>query len=153
MTPITLYECTLPKLSFQLNSWKKTNVCFCIPTTRRKSHASPPDVPLFPFPPGPEQRPCKWPSGLRAELDFSEISSAAVDMVFGIRPGTFHDCIIPETVQSLWGPVPLERLPPGVDNSCRAVTHDIVSGTEDKRLSVYLIHSVPLLLSAVQDRA
>ena len=71
-------------------------------------------------------------------------------MVFGIKPGTFHDAIIPETVQSLWGPVPLERLPEGVDNICRAVTHDIVTGMEDKRMSVYLIHSLPLVLSAVQ---
>ena len=71
-------------------------------------------------------------------------------MVFGIKPGSFYDAIIPETVQSLWGPVPLERLPEGVDNTCRAVTHDIVTGMEDKRMSVYLIHSLPLVLSAVQ---
>ena len=28
-----------------------------------------------------------------------------------------------ENVESLWGPIPLARLPPGVDNTCRAVTH------------------------------
>ena len=42
---------------------------------------------------------------------------------FSIMVGAFYDCIIPEDVESLWGPIPLQKLPPGVDNSCRAVTH------------------------------
>ena len=42
---------------------------------------------------------------------------------FNIMVGAFYDCIIPEDVESLWGPIPLQKLPPGVDNSCRAVTH------------------------------
>ena len=85
-----------------------------------------------------------------ANLEYTDISRQSIDMVFGIKPGSFYDAIMPETVQSLWGPVPLERLPEGVDNTCRAVTHDIVTGLEDKRMSVYLIHSLPLVLSAVQ---
>lgn len=40
-----------------------------------------------------------------------------------IDPGTFYDCVIPEHIEALWGPVPLSRLPPGVDNVCKAVTH------------------------------
>ena len=151
MTPITLYESTLPKLGFQLNSWKKTHTCLCISYNRRRSHASPSELPLYPFPATPEKQSFKWQAEcLQANLDFTDISSESIDMVFGIKPGTFHDAIIPETVQSLWGPVPLERLPEGVDNTCRAVTHDIVTGMEDKRMSVYLIHSLPLVLSAVQ---
>ena len=78
------------------------------------------------------------------------ISSTTIDTVFGIKPGSFYDTIIPESVQSMWGPIPLERLPDGVDNTCRAVTHDIVNGMEQKKMSVYLIHSLPLVLSAVQ---
>ena len=74
----------------------------------------------------------------------------ACDVVFSIKPGDFYDCIMPETVASLWGPVPLERLPPGVDNTCRAVTHDIVNGLGEKKMSVHLVHSLPLVLSAVQ---
>ena len=151
MTPITLYESTLPKLGFQLNSWKKTHTCLCIPYNRRRTYASPSELPLFPFPAKPEKQSFKWQAEcLQANLDYTDISSEPIDMVFGIKPGTFHDAIIPETVQSLWGPVPLERLPEGVDNICRAVTHDIVTGMEDKRMSVYLIHSLPLVLSAVQ---
>ena len=42
---------------------------------------------------------------------------------FTIDPGTFYDCIMPEQVEALWGPIPLGRLPPGMDNECKAVTH------------------------------
>lgn len=42
---------------------------------------------------------------------------------FRIQPGSFYDCIIPEDVETLWGPIPLQRLPKGVSNKCRAVTH------------------------------
>ncbi len=42
---------------------------------------------------------------------------------FHIAPGSFYDCIIPEDIESLWGPIPLLRLPQGVSNKCRAVTH------------------------------
>jgi hypothetical protein len=41
-----------------------------------------------------------------------------------IKPGSYYDCVMPENVQSLWGPVPLKRLPEGVDNACKAVTHE-----------------------------
>ena len=45
------------------------------------------------------------------------------DTCFKILVGSFYDCIIPEDVESLWGPIPLQKLPRGVDNTCRAVTH------------------------------
>ena len=68
-----------------------------------------------------------------------------------IRPGAYYDCVIPEQAESLWGPVPLERLPEGTDNTCKAVTHSIVDSLTDKKLmSVYLIHSLPLKMSAIQ---
>ena len=50
------------------------------------------------------------------------------------------------------------NLPAGVDNNCRAVTHRLMQkGGRDQEiqfsgLSVYLIHSLPLGLSAVQVR-
>lgn len=92
----------------------------------------------------------KTESYLNATIEYDNISFTPVDMVFGIQPGSFYDCIMPETVQQLWGPIPLERLPDGVDNNCRAVTHSIVNMMETKVMSVYLIHSLPLVLSAVQ---
>ena len=66
-----------------------------------------------------------------------------------IQPGAFYDCVIPEQIEALWGPIPLNRLPPQVENVCKAVTHDIIKDGK-KILSVYLIHSLPLEMSAVQ---
>ena len=48
---------------------------------------------------------------------------AASEARFRIEPGSFYDCVIPENIKSLWGPIPLQSLPPGVDNKCRAVAH------------------------------
>lgn len=42
---------------------------------------------------------------------------------FRIQPGSFYECIIPEDVERMWGPIPLQKLPCGVNNKCRAVTH------------------------------
>ena len=153
MAPIKIYENTLPKLGFNLDSWRRVTHCFCISSNSRTFHPTPPDIPLFPFPINvePEKKLLKCQGeGPQAILELDNISCMATDTVFGIKPGTFYDSIIPETVQSLWGPIPLEKLPDGVDNSCRAVTHDIVNGMEQKMMSVYLIHSLPLVLSAVQ---
>ena len=46
-----------------------------------------------------------------------------VESRFKIQPGSFYECVIPEEVETLWGPIPLQRLPNGVSNKCRAVTH------------------------------
>ena len=37
--------------------------------------------------------------------------------------GNYETVKIPETISQLWGPVALERLPPGVDNTCNVSTH------------------------------
>eukprot|EP00095_Tigriopus_kingsejongensis_P000673 maker-scaffold340_size202118-snap-gene-0.21 protein:Tk00673 transcript:maker-scaffold340_size202118-snap-gene-0.21-mRNA-1 annotation:"hypothetical protein LOTGIDRAFT_153725" len=67
-----------------------------------------------------------------------------------IAEGSYYDCVIPENIESMWGPIPLERLPEGVDNHCKAVTHGIYDPNEQKLFSVYLIHSLPLEMSAIQ---
>ena len=72
------------------------------------------------------------------------------DTCFKILVGSFYDCIIPEDVESLWGPIPLQKLPRGVDNTCRAVTHGILNARGERPLTAYLIHSLPLQQSAVQ---
>ena len=36
---------------------------------------------------------------------------------------TIYTIYASENVESLWGPIPLSRLPAGLDNTCRAVTH------------------------------
>ena len=43
--------------------------------------------------------------------------------IYGIMPGTFYETIMPETVETMWGPVPLKKLPENQENKCHAVTH------------------------------
>lgn len=38
-------------------------------------------------------------------------------------PGTYEECVMPEQIAQLWGPVPLPRLPPGVSNTCSVASH------------------------------
>ena len=45
---------------------------------------------------------------------------------FTIQAGSFYDCVVPQEIESMWGPVPIERLPDGVDNTCKAVCHRFV---------------------------
>jgi len=153
-TSLEIIECNLPKIGFRLDSYWETTTCFCFPMEKLRRHKSPALLPLFPFPVEPGWKSLEFDTdikeSLKLKINFSKLCSKPVDMVFGIQPGTFYDCIMPETIQSLWGPIPLETLPVGVDNTCRAVTHSIVTGMEEKVMSVYLIHSLPLLLSAVQ---
>ena len=42
---------------------------------------------------------------------------------FGIAPGTFYETVMPENVESMWGPVPLQPLKGGQANNCKVVTH------------------------------
>jgi hypothetical protein len=57
-------------------------------------------------------------------VTIDKLSNQPVWKKLSIKPGTFYDCVIPEHVESLWGPVPLNRLPENVDNQCKAVTHE-----------------------------
>ena len=41
--------------------------------------------------------------------------------------GEFGVNIIPEHRETMWGPVPLPPLPPGVDNLCEVADHRYVS--------------------------
>ena len=42
---------------------------------------------------------------------------------FKIEQGSFYETIIPETAESLWGPVLLGKLEKGKENICKAVSH------------------------------
>ena len=57
------------------------------------------------------------------ELSNERFGKPKLDTSFKIMVGSFYDCIIPEDVEPLWGPIPLQKLPRGIDNKCRAVTH------------------------------
>ncbi|XP_071745850.1 uncharacterized protein [Lepeophtheirus salmonis] len=80
----------------------------------------------------------------------NEVLGKAVTTHYTIQPGTFYTCIIPANIEKLWGPIPLQKLPIGVNNQCRAVTHGICNERSVREMTVYLIHSLPLLMSAVQ---
>ncbi|CAB4064218.1 unnamed protein product [Lepeophtheirus salmonis] len=68
-----------------------------------------------------------------------------------ILPGSYYDCIIPENIENLWGPIPLKDLPSDEDNNCKAVVHTIVDKKDDSRvLTVHLVHSLNLGMSCVQ---
>ena len=45
------------------------------------------------------------------------------DTTLGILAGTFYDAVMPENVESMWGPVPMRKLPAGKENKCKAVVH------------------------------
>ena len=45
------------------------------------------------------------------------------DLRYAFDRGSFEECIIPEFIEDLWGPVPLPRLPQGQDNKCSVANH------------------------------
>jgi len=47
-------------------------------------------------------------------------------VVLKLQAGLFSNVVMPETVESLWGPVSLGRLPPGVVNHCTVANHKYV---------------------------
>ena len=40
-----------------------------------------------------------------------------------LEKGKYETATIPENIRTLWGPVALERLPPGKDNHCQVASH------------------------------
>lgn len=40
-----------------------------------------------------------------------------------LKAGVFSNVVMPETVESMWGPVPLRRLPQGAVNHCTVANH------------------------------
>lgn len=38
-------------------------------------------------------------------------------------PGQYEECVMPEQNEQLWGPVPLPKLPDGVENTCSVASH------------------------------
>ena len=65
----------------------------------------------------------KLNSSLKGKVEIFTDEQIPVWKKFTIEAGTYYDCIMPENIESMWGPVPLKKLPDGVDNECKAVTH------------------------------
>ena len=63
-------------------------------------------------------------NGVRLRGEVTVVKSGEKrDTNLGILAGTFYDAVMPETVESMWGPVPMKRLPDGKENKCKAVVH------------------------------
>ena len=91
------------------------------------------------------------PQNVDIPINFENIQNKIGDVSFIIEPGKFSDCVIPSEIEEMWGPIPLERLPAGVDNTCLAVTHKISGYNESRKpVNVHILHSLPLCMSAVQ---
>ncbi|BFZ08986.1 hypothetical protein BsWGS_12025 [Bradybaena similaris] len=69
--------------------------------------------------------------------------------VLRLEPGDYQSCIMPEDKESLWGPIPLPRLPAGVVSVCSVASHQLLNHTKKVVFTVRMIHSEPLLMSAV----
>ncbi|KAL4226738.1 hypothetical protein ACF0H5_014718 [Mactra antiquata] len=69
-----------------------------------------------------------------------------------MNPGNFESrfCIMPEQIVQMWGPIPLPRLPTGKDNHCIVASHKLVNHTGEVTFTCRVIHSLPLLMSAIQ---
>ncbi|GFO43937.1 glycine-rich domain-containing protein 2 [Plakobranchus ocellatus] len=69
--------------------------------------------------------------------------------VLRLEPGDYQSCIMPADRSTMWGPIPLPRLPPGVDSHCSVASHRLFNHTRKVVFTVRMIHSEPLLMSAV----
>ncbi|KAJ8316853.1 hypothetical protein KUTeg_004757 [Tegillarca granosa] len=45
--------------------------------------------------------------------------------VFQIEPGQYNTANVPENIEQMWGPVPLQKLPPNTENTCNVASHSI----------------------------
>ena len=52
---------------------------------------------------------------------FETSSTAATN--FSIERGAFYETTMPEDIEAMWGPVPLDKLPDGKENRCNVVSH------------------------------
>ena len=61
--------------------------------------------------------------GIQVHLQWSMTPPVAGGYVLVLKPGIYQNCIMPETVDSMWGPIPLPHLPPGIENNCSVASH------------------------------
>ena len=143
-------------VQFEVEHHKDKTDCFCLKYKGIKSLAInwhpfkiDPIQGLGSFPFTHQVRSRKCSTHIQGQVLVKSLGTKKVWKKFEIEAGSFYDCVMPEDVEALWGPIPLSKLPQGLDNECKAVTHGVIDGNR-KVLSVYLIHSLPLEMSAIQ---
>ena len=87
---------------------------------------------------------------LRVTASLSKAARGGVCRRLSILPGSYYDCVMPTSAESMWGPVPLPLVDEDGENACKAVTHAILAASGQKLFSVYLIHSLALEMSVIQ---
>ncbi|XP_059177584.1 uncharacterized protein LOC131956954 [Physella acuta] len=87
--------------------------------------------------------------GLSIGLNWSCPAPVLGPCVLRLEQGEYQSCVMPEDRESIWGPIPLPRLPPGVDNRCSVASHKLFNHTRRVVFTVRMIHSEPLLMSAI----
>ncbi|GFR81235.1 glycine-rich domain-containing protein 2 [Elysia marginata] len=87
--------------------------------------------------------------GLSVSLVWSCLAPRLGPCVLRLEPGDYQSCIMPADRSAMWGPIPLPRLPPGVDSHCSVASHKLFNHTRKVVFTVRTIHSEPLLMSAV----
>ena len=89
---------------------------------------------------------------LRATASLSRVSKRGVCRRLSILPGSYYDCVMPVSAESMWGPVPLPvaAVAGQEENACKAVTHGVLDAWGKKLFSVYLIHCLALEMSVIQ---
>ncbi|KAK7102022.1 uncharacterized protein [Littorina saxatilis] len=66
-----------------------------------------------------------------------------------LQASNFSQAVMPENIESMWGPVPMRNLPPGTENKCEVASHRLVNHTGAVMFTCRIIHSLPLLQSVV----
>ncbi|XP_062595777.1 uncharacterized protein LOC134257152 [Saccostrea cucullata] len=88
-------------------------------------------------------------NGESIELHHTIKITESRDCALKLEAGNFEMAIIPEHNEDLWGPMPLPRLPEGVDNSCSVANHRIRNADGEVMFTARVIHSLPLMTSVV----
>ena len=60
---------------------------------------------------------------MTAQCSLSVTPPQAGVCIFRLELGHFEDCVMPEHVEQMWGPLTMRKLPAGVDNSCSVASH------------------------------
>ncbi|XP_063399983.1 uncharacterized protein LOC134684614 [Mytilus trossulus] len=87
--------------------------------------------------------------GSLLEMKYGITVTSLSTCVLTLHMGNFESCVMPEYIEQLWGPVTLPRLPEGTDNVCSVASHKIVNMTGAVTFTCRIIHSIPLLMSAI----
>jgi hypothetical protein len=73
-------------------------------------------------------------NGEAIELHHNIRITKTKDCSLKLEAGNFESAVIPEQNESLWGPVPLPRLPEGVENKCSVANHRYINVCDNQNI-------------------